>query len=240
MVEKKMQTKGQTAYSGIEELWMIEKELEGYNKSIINRFKKYLDDKATVLDFGAGIGTLAKIWASSSGKPDCLEIDGNLATIIKDRGFVVYESWSAISKKYDGIYSSNVLEHINDDVATLKEIHSHLKADGVLVIYVPAFMCLFSKMDEVVGHYRRYGRAELQEKLHRAGFRVVASHYVDSLGFFASLALKFFGYRNGVNLGEAGSLRFYDKFIYPVSIFLDWIGFRFLFGKNILIVARKI
>ncbi|SVC30839.1 uncharacterized protein METZ01_LOCUS283693 [marine metagenome] len=42
-----------------------------------------------------------------------------------------------------------------------------------------------------------------------------------------------------MGLGNKGSLLIYDKYIYPISMVLDNLGFRYFFGKNILVAARK-
>ena len=172
-------------------------------------------------------------------KPECLEIDDSLRNILINRGFKCYDKPGSITKTYSGIYTSNVLEHIDDDVEALRNIHAMLKPGGHLVIYVPAFMCLYSKLDSSIGHYRRYHKEELFEKLRKSRFEVIDSFYVDSIGFFASLAIKFFGYKGRLRLGGKTSLLLYDKLIYPVSEVLDALGLRYFFGKNILVAVRK-
>ncbi|MBU0587308.1 MAG: class I SAM-dependent methyltransferase [Gammaproteobacteria bacterium] len=235
-----LQTNDQRAYSGINELWDAEIQLKNYNQAIVNRFQGHLAGKHRILDFGAGIGSLARIWRDSwQVRPDCFEIDPSLRSVLEDRGFMAYSELDSLPGKYEGVYTSNVLEHIEDDVQALRSIHELLEDDAVLVIFVPAFMCLFSGMDLAVGHYRRYGQRELREKLITAEFMVVQSCYVDSIGFFAALALRYFGHRDGSILGNARSMGFYDRYIYPLSQLLDKLGARFLLGKNILVVARK-
>lgn len=77
------------------------------------------------------------MWQFKTGvKPYCLEIDPNLLAVIKKRGFKCYQSFDRIKKKFDLIYTSNVLEHIKDDQLALNKLNSKLKDDGQLVIYV--------------------------------------------------------------------------------------------------------
>ncbi len=80
-------------------------------------------------------------------KPDCFDIDVKLCTILNERGFNSYNSLESLHKKYDAIYTANVLEHIKDDVEILKQINSKLNPDGHLAIYVPAFMFLYSRFN---------------------------------------------------------------------------------------------
>jgi 2-polyprenyl-3-methyl-5-hydroxy-6-metoxy-1,4-benzoquinol methylase len=68
-------------------------------------------------------------------------------------------------KAYDIITCSDVLEHIEDDVRAIKKLNLLLKPGGILYVSVPAMQGLFGYHDEMLGHYRRYSRKELREKL---------------------------------------------------------------------------
>ena len=240
-----LQTDAKTEYDGIGELWAVEKCLPGYNRAIVRGLAAHLPRDGDILDFGAGIGTLAGLWQAETGRrPDCLEIDAALRDVIAGRGFSAFasiEALGAAGRRYDGVYSSNVMEHIEDDVAALGALRSVLKDGGTVAIYVPAFMCLYSAMDEAVGHYRRYSRAELLEKLARAGFAPVSCRYADSIGFTASLALRLKRPGSGtVAVPGERSLKLYDDLIFPLSRTLVRLGGSRLFGKNLLAVARKV
>ena len=100
-----------------------------------------------------------------------------------------------------------------------------------------AFQVLFSDMDRKVGHYRRYTRASLVAKVEAAGYDVMASWYVDSIGFLATLAYKALA-RPGGGINRR-SLVIYDRVLFPVSVLCDLLANRF-FGKNVLVVARKV
>jgi SAM-dependent methyltransferase len=76
----------------------------------------------------------------------------------------------------------DVLEHIDDDVDTLRFLLEVLAPGGVLVLTVPAHPFLFDDMDRIAHHRRRYRRSELGEKLRSAGFRVRRlSHFMAPL-----------------------------------------------------------
>jgi hypothetical protein len=220
-----------------------------YNASIWKKISKNFPCEGSLLEFGAGIGTLATLFKTREGlKPKCLEIDKNLKSIIIERGFKCYDNIEQIDELFDGVYTSNVLEHIEDDVSSLKKIRSVMKPQSNLVIYVPAFQCLYSSWDASVGHHRRYDKKELLLKLDSAGFEVTKIFYVDTLGFFASFAARIFMYKNPPNLKDEKTvnyhvadervLLFYDRLFYRVSRIFDFIGFRYIFGKNILAVAK--
>ncbi len=76
----------------------------------------------------------------------------------------------------------DVLEHIDDDVGTLRHLFDVLEPGGVLVLTVPAHPFLFDEMDEIAHHRRRYRRPELRDKLGAVGFRVLRlSHFMAPL-----------------------------------------------------------
>jgi SAM-dependent methyltransferase len=76
----------------------------------------------------------------------------------------------------------DVLEHIDDDVGTLRFLLEVLEPGGVLVLTVPAHPFLFDEMDRIAHHRRRYRRSELEEKLRTAGFRTRRlSHFMAPL-----------------------------------------------------------
>lgn len=73
-------------------------------------------------------------------------------------------------RAFDTIVCMNVLEHIEDDRGTLSRFLGLLKPGGRLVLVVPAYRWLYNPLDAHDGHFRRYERAELGEKLRTAGF----------------------------------------------------------------------
>jgi SAM-dependent methyltransferase len=231
-------------YSGISELADAEQGLLNYYSNIIDLVAgSFLRTKSSVseisvLEFGAGTGFLSELLQEKFNvKADCLEIDPTLLEILQQKGFNTYSKLIEIDKKYDLIFSSNVLEHIEKDVEVLNNLRQLLKPTGELVNYIPAFPILFSGLDVSVGHFRRYTKRELKLKLEEAGYKVDKIHYVDSLGFPASLLLRIIGYRSRGNIGGLRSMRIYDRYIFPFSKILDQIGFKWLFGKNIVVYS---
>ncbi len=79
------------------------------------------------------------------------------------------------------IVSLDLLEHVENDEAVLRECHRTLEPGGWLVLSVPAFLWLWGDHDNRFGHRRRYTVPELKEKLCRAGFKPVKVSYVQAL-----------------------------------------------------------
>lgn len=152
-------------YSGLEELKLLDTHLKNYNEKIVNLFIQNLkiNESSSVLDFGAGIGTLADIFYQKTGiKSECFEICNSCKEILLKKGYKVSQEFSA-QEKYDIIYSSNVLEHIENDFETIKNLKKMLKKNGFLIIFVPAFNFLYSEFDVKIGHYRRYDKQRLNQ-----------------------------------------------------------------------------
>ena len=74
--------------------------------------------------------------------------------------------------EFDVIGAFDVLEHIQDDRAVLRQLHQALKPGGGLMITVPQHPALWSAADERACHKRRYTRSELTQKIVAAGFNV--------------------------------------------------------------------
>jgi SAM-dependent methyltransferase len=226
-------------YSGFSELEVLEKCVRNYNHFIVKKFINHLSNSdGTVLDFGAGIGTLAKIFSELRNDLEiyCYELDVKQLEIIKQRGLKTV-SKLGFEALFDYVYTSNVLEHIENDIQALCQINSVITPNGKIGIYVPANKYLYSHIDKKLEHFRRYSKKELIRKVENSGFTVENCYYADSLGLFAWLFFKIFRIR----IDSPGShlLSIYDQLIWPISRFLDNLGLKYLFGKNLVLLASK-
>ena len=228
------------SYTGTKFLEVI-REAHNYNQFLEDELVAFIKPEAQaiakepVIDFGAGIGEFARRVAGHGIAVNCVELDAELQAKLRQDGFSVYaaiEGYPASPR----IYTLNVLEHIEDDVAALKSIHAKLTEGGKLFIYVPAFMCLYSEFDKQIGHFRRYTRPEIKQKLEAAVFTINRLEYVDCIGFICW----FFLYKLCINQvdGSGKMVKFFDSFLFPPSRFFDRIFSKF-FGKNLLVIASK-
>jgi SAM-dependent methyltransferase len=225
-------------YSGLSELEETERNLIGFNTFIVKTFLQHSNYSKNVLDFGAGIGTLSSIWRkfNQDSMVTCLELDKKQLQILRDRKFKTLTSLNS-SNSFEYIFTSNVLEHIENDGEALNQIYRSLINNGRLGIFVPANQILYSNMDKKLEHFRRYSKSDLKDKVRSAGFEIDYISYVDFLGFFALGFAKIF--KLNFDSQNSSRLKFYDKVIWPTSRFLDVLGARYLFGKNLLLLARK-
>jgi len=84
----------------------------------------------------------------------------------------------------DAVLLLDVIEHIEDDVAFLKQLASEpmVDHDTLFMITVPAYQKLFCSHDVWLGHYRRYTTTLLKNHTQEAGLEIIESGY-----FFNSL-----------------------------------------------------
>ena len=141
-----------------------------------------------VLEAGCGTGgNLAML--AGFGRLDALEYDGEARDIARARGLCDVAAGALPDRvdfergAYDIVALLDVLEHVEDDTASLRALGERLKEDGVLIVTVPAVPWLWSKHDELHHHHRRYTRRQLKEAIERAGLRMRRIGYFNSLLF---------------------------------------------------------
>jgi SAM-dependent methyltransferase len=224
------------AYTGTDNLEVM-KEAVNYNRALLDLVRTRARKGSRIVDFGAGVGTFALPLQREGYAVECVELDDAQRRVLAANGLPACRTLAGVANaSVDFVYTFNVLEHISDDEATLGEIHRTLRPGGTLLVYVPAFPLLYTSMDRKVGHLRRYRRHDLRGKVEAAGFEVRTAEYVDALGFLATLVYRFAGSSAG-DIGR-GPLRFYDRFVFPVSRWSDR-ALKRVIGKNLLVVAAK-
>lgn len=144
------------------------------------------------------------------------------------------DDYAAI-KEFDpeSVVFLNVLEHIEDDRAVLRNLFAATSSGCRQVILVPFDMKLFSTMDEDLGHFRRYGLGELEEKLQDAGFVVERQFYFNKPG---RLAWYVFNTLGGQRALTPAQLRLYSLL---TPIFKVWDRMVPGMGLSTVVVARK-
>ena len=81
-------------------------------------------------------------------------------------------------QKFDLVCAFEVLEHIEDDTAAVKEWSARLREHGWLMLSVPAYQDRYGAADELVGHFRRYDPEAITGLLAGCGFRLVGDRPV--------------------------------------------------------------
>jgi 2-polyprenyl-3-methyl-5-hydroxy-6-metoxy-1,4-benzoquinol methylase len=167
--------------------------LETYNVWLADRFRAALGKR--VLEIGAGFGNMTKqltpreLIVASDLDPMALEylrgtFRDNPAVRVASYRFPLGENERAEVQRLgvDTVVCLNVLEHIEDDVSTLADLHAILPAGGRLVLIVPALARLYGTLDVHLRHFRRYEKAELESKVRAAGFSLEDSRFLNRPG----------------------------------------------------------
>jgi len=93
---------------------------------------------------------------------------------------------------FDLVAALDVIEHLDDDRASLRALAAQLRPGGRLVVTVPAWQFLWSQHDESHHHRRRYGKRELLRLVNEAGLRAELVTYFNSLLFPVVVAVRLF------------------------------------------------
>lgn len=143
---------------------------------------------ARVLDLGCGDGFIIDaLCPQAMGPIEAVDIhlSGEQRTAFATaRPRVTFHNsyHSLTGKEYDVITMFDVLEHVEQDTAFLRETMARFAAPGARVFCtVPAFPSLFCSHDAFLKHHRRYSLHDFQQVLSAAGLRVVASGYLFGL-----------------------------------------------------------
>jgi SAM-dependent methyltransferase len=221
-----------------------------YHSWILEIFKPYLG--AHLVEVGAGVGSFSELILTqhvcktlSLVEPSdtmyeqlrvhLRQLDSGITVDLYHATFVEAADLIKSEQAPDSIIYVNVLEHIADDEGELEAVRRTLSESGRVFIFVPALKWLFSTFDERIGHLRRYSKSELEEKLRRAGFKILRSSYFD----FPGIAPWWFNYRlmRSVTMSSE-AVRFYDQFIIPTVRRIESV-IAMPIGKNVIAIAEK-
>jgi SAM-dependent methyltransferase len=84
---------------------------------------------------------------------------------------------------FDLVALLDVLEHVEDDAASLAAIRGRLKPGGKLLVTVPANRWMWTAHDAAHHHHRRYEKRELAAAVTDAGFKIDLLSFMNSLLF---------------------------------------------------------
>lgn len=222
-------------YKGTSHL-VATRSLVKYNNYVFNLICRGLDMNGELLEFGPGLGDFLERFKNKGKLIDCVENEPQFFPALKPLARKVAGALDELPGRYDGIVSVNVLEHIEDDRAILRDLHAKLKPGGVLSLYLPAAQILYGHLDALVHHYRRYDRADLVQKVKEAGFEIEEVFNVDAVGFVAFGLYKILKWGDG-NI-TPGSMTFYDNVVFPFTYIVDPLVGR-SFGRSIYLRGRK-
>jgi SAM-dependent methyltransferase len=153
-----------------------------------------LPARARILDAGCGSGR-NMIELARHGTVTGIELSETSVSLARERdtgevieGSVLEMPFAADS--FELAASLDVIEHLEDDLAALRELRRVVAPGGSLLITVPAYQWLWSGHDEINHHFRRYTRHSLLHVAQQAGWEPVRTTYFNSLLLPIAIALR--------------------------------------------------
>jgi SAM-dependent methyltransferase len=201
-----------------------------------------------ILDVGCGTGANLKMLAAF-GNAEGVDISPQAVDFCHERGLDSVKLGAIEQLPYDDdsfelVTALDVIEHLDDDIAGLREMRRVLRRDGRILVFVPAFMFLWGVQDDVSEHRRRYTLPRLLKAVEEAGFAVEWSSYANISFFLPVLAvrsvMRWLGLRAdteyGINIspmnGPFSSLFAAERFVFKRG--------RLPFGVSAVCIARRV
>lgn len=200
-----------------------------------------------ILDIGCGTGANLEMLAQF-GNAEGVDVSDDALEFCRKKGLAVQkglaETLPYADETFDITTALDVIEHLDDDIAGLKEMFRVTKKGGYSLVFVPAFMWLWGVQDDISHHRIRYTKKQIVERIEKAGFTVERATYANFTFFTPILGgrtiMKLTGIKpesennitiNGLN-GIFGKLFSAERF---------WLkNFNFPLGVSIVVVARKL
>jgi SAM-dependent methyltransferase len=201
-----------------------------------------------ILDVGCGTGANLKM-LESYGPTEGVDISRQAVEFCRARGLhsvklgaiehLPYENGS-----FDVVTALDVVEHLDDDVAGLREMRRVLTKDGRVLVFVPAFMFLWGVQDDVSNHRRRYTLPNLLKAIKTAGFSIEWASYANITFFFPVLAvrsvMRWLGLRAATEYGiNISVMNTPFSWLFAAERFVMKRG-KFPFGVSAVCIARRI
>jgi SAM-dependent methyltransferase len=225
---------------------------EPRNKLIVGLLDRYFPNARSFMEVGCGTGFVlsaiskSRRWERLYGSELHEEGLDFAKARLKGAANLIQMDARNIPVEYsdlDTIGAFDVIEHIPEDEAVLRGMQEALKPGGGLLIAVPQHQWLWSDVDDISCHVRRYSGRELKEKVERAGFRVLFSGSYSTallpLMMLSRLKAKRgaetsaaeFSLPKPINAGFRGILH--------AEVMLTLAGVRFPVGGSRVMVAQK-
>jgi SAM-dependent methyltransferase len=154
--------------------------------------RRVTDRRPRILDVGCGTGANL-LMLSEYGDAEGVDVSEDAIAFCRERGLDKVKLGAAEELPYDDgtfdlVTALDVVEHMDDDLAGLKEMRRVLRPGGRVLLFVPTFMFLWGLQDVVSNHRRRYRLPQLTRVLEEAGFEIERTTYAN-ITFFLPILL---------------------------------------------------
>ncbi|MFN6962391.1 MAG: class I SAM-dependent methyltransferase [Pyrinomonadaceae bacterium] len=219
--------------------------LETFLRQIIQNPKSKIQNPK-ILDVGCGTGANLEM-LKQFGEAEGVDVSDDALEFCRRKGLKVQKGLAERlpfdDETFDLTTALDVVEHLDDDVAGLKEMFRVTRSGGYSLVFVPAFMWLWGVQDDVSNHRIRYTKRQIVERLEKAGYTIERATYANWTFFAPILAgrtlMKLTGIKpeseNNVNISALNGI--FGKLFASESLWLK--KFNFPFGVSIVVVAKK-
>jgi len=161
-----------------------------YNRWVMDLLTPYVGKR--ILEIGCGVGNLT-LHLQRLGELSCIDVSrlylDHMRIDYPGVAFYHYDVAdpnvrSLANQHFDTLACVNVLEHVKDDRTALRNMFEILGPGGRLLVFVPAIARLHNRLDQDLGHFRRYDKRQLQELIAGAGFQIDRLMYSNLIGTF--------------------------------------------------------
>lgn len=217
---------------------------ENYTRWVLSTFTTYMGQN--LLEVGLGHGGYRKYLPQNITYIG-LDIDADSVNAARERypddKFIVADitddnlSQRLTGHGIDTILCVNVLEHIEDDRGAVQNLLSILNPSGHLLIFVPAFQALYSDMDRLAGHHRRYSKGMIESQL-EDNAKIIKTRFFNSLGGIGWWINKLIQHDSLDSDAINFQIRLFDRIGVPVAKAMDYLTNSF-FGQSIILIIVK-
>jgi SAM-dependent methyltransferase len=219
--------------------------LTSFVEDICRRVK---DRRPRILDVGCGTGANL-LMLSQFGDAEGVDISEDALAFCRERGLEKVKLGAGEALPYDDgtfdlVTGLDVVEHMDDDLAGLREMRRVLRPGGRVLLFVPTFMFLWGVQDDVSNHRRRYRLPELRRVLEQAGFEIERMTYANITFFLPILLMRKLMRLTGIKAESENNINVSALNGVLGSLFgAESVVLRFMnipFGVSGLCVARKL
>lgn len=204
------------------------------------------DARLHILDVGCGTGANIEM-LSQYGDAEGVDVSDEALEFCRRKGLKVEkglaEKLPYEDEAFDLTTALDVIEHLDDDVAGLKEMFRVTRSGGYSLFFVPAFMWLWGVQDDISHHRIRYTRRQIVQRIEQAGYKVERATYANWTFFAPILGGRLFMKATGIkpasenNINVSALNGVFGKLFSAERFWLK--SFDFPIGVSIVVVAKK-
>ncbi len=232
--------------AGYETLETISRAKE-FNRWMYQTIKPFL--KGSILELGSGIGNISDYIIKDFSNVTLSDFNfyykehlekkyhnnKNVKEIITlDLQNNYFDKQNSATNTFDSIVLLNVIEHLANDALAIQLCNFLLKKNGNLIVLAPAYNFLYSQLDKILGHYRRYTIKSLSRQFSNHPFEIIHKQYFNLLGIGGWLIYNKILKKERIDNSKMKIFNGLVSFAKP----LDKVVFNKV-GLSVIIVAKK-